>query len=303
MFDRDRPPEELAEFARGIERLGVDDLWLVEDMGWSGALTMAAVALARTERVRVCVGIVPAPLRNPTLLAMEVAGLARMFPGRFVLGAGHGVGDWMRRVGAATPHQLALLEETIESVRGLLRGDTVTLHGTVVHLDDVRLVHPPAAPPPIVAGVVRPRSLRLSGRVADGTVIAEGHGPAALKQSLAHIAEGRTDGGGGHEVVVFTFFGTDDAPANAAEHLRWLVGGQAEWLGVPEAEVFVAGGAVRAAADAVRALWDAGADTVVLRPVRDDPFGQLAPVLAALGASARSCLSDPARTLPAHDGA
>jgi hypothetical protein len=120
--------------------------------------------------------------------------------------------------------------------------------------------------------------------VADGTVIAEGHGPATLKQSMAHIADGRAGGDEGlHEVIVFTFFGTDDASDNALEHLRWLVAGQAEWLGVPETEVFVAGGGAQSAADAVRSLWDAGADTVVLRPVRDDPLGQLAPVLTALG--------------------
>lgn len=283
MFDRDHPPEELAEFAKGAESAGVDDLWVVEDLGWAGSIASAAVALAATGRLRVGLGIAPAPLRNPALLAMEIATLARIFPQRFVAGLGHGVPAWMRQVGAATPHQLALLEETITAVRALLRGESVTLRGTAVQLDGVRLVHPPASPPPIVAGVVRPRSLRLSGRVADGTVIAEGHGPEALAAARALISEGRPADGRAHETIVFTFLGLDGGTAAAAAALEATVAGQAQWLGVAASEVFVAAGTAQHAADAVRALWDAGADTVVLRPIGADSIAQLRPVLDALG--------------------
>jgi alkanesulfonate monooxygenase SsuD/methylene tetrahydromethanopterin reductase-like flavin-dependent oxidoreductase (luciferase family) len=283
LFDRERTPEGLAEFARAVERLGVDDLWVVEDLGWAGSIASAAVALASTGRIRVGVGIAPAPLRNPALLAMEVAALARMFPQRVILGVGHGVAAWMRQVGAATPHRLALLDETITAVRGLLRGETVTLHGTAVELDAVRLVHPPEVAPPVVAGVVRPRSLRLSGRVADGTVIAEGHGPAGLTRALAHIDEGGPTDGRVHELIVFTFLGAEARSEAAAASLRPLIAGQADWLGVAPAEVFVAAGTADTAAGAVRSLWEAGAHTVVLRPVGDDPIGQLRPVLAELG--------------------
>jgi alkanesulfonate monooxygenase SsuD/methylene tetrahydromethanopterin reductase-like flavin-dependent oxidoreductase (luciferase family) len=277
LFDRERPPESLADFARAVESLGVDDLWVVEDLGWSGSIALSAIALAATGRIRVGLGIAPAPLRNPMLLAMEAAALARVHPGRFVLGVGHGVPGWMERIGAATPHKLALLEETITAVRGLLRGETVTLDGTVVHIDGVRLVHPPPEPPPIVTGVVRPRSLRLSGRVADGTVLPEGSGPAALGRALATI-----ESAGAHELIVFAFLGAEGRSDAAVEQLRSLVAGQAEWLGVPPGEVFVVSGTADEAAGSVRALWEAGADTVVLRPVGDDPIGQLRPVLAAL---------------------
>ena len=54
---------------------------------------MASAALARTESVRVGLGLMPAPLRNPALATMEVATVARLFPGRFVPAVGHGVQD------------------------------------------------------------------------------------------------------------------------------------------------------------------------------------------------------------------
>lgn len=142
MFDRGLPPEQLVPFARALDETSVDDLWVVEDLGWTGGLTSAATALAVTSRLRVGLGIAPAPLRNPALLAMELGNLARMHPGRLAAGIGHGVLDWMRQVGAAPASPLALLEETITAVTALLRGETVTLHGKEVHLDGVSLVHP-----------------------------------------------------------------------------------------------------------------------------------------------------------------
>jgi alkanesulfonate monooxygenase SsuD/methylene tetrahydromethanopterin reductase-like flavin-dependent oxidoreductase (luciferase family) len=170
MFDSDRAPEELAAFAAGAEEAGADDLWVVEDLGWAGSISSATIALAATDHLRVGIGIAPAALRNPALLAMELATLARAYPGRLVPGLGHGVAEWMRQVGAEATSKLALLEETIVGVRALLGGETVSARGREVTIDGVRLVHPPAEVPPLVTGVVRPKSLELSGRVADGTI-------------------------------------------------------------------------------------------------------------------------------------
>ncbi len=78
MYDRDCAPEGLPAFARQAEALGVDDLRVVEDLGWNGGVSAAAVALGATERLRVGIGTTPAPLRSPTLPAMELATLARV---------------------------------------------------------------------------------------------------------------------------------------------------------------------------------------------------------------------------------
>ncbi len=129
MFDRDQRPEELRDFAREVESLGADDLWVVEDLAWAGAVSSATLALTATDRLRVGIGIMPAPLRNPALLAMELATLARVFPDRLVAGIGHGVPAWMAQVGAANPARLALLEETVTAVRTLLRGRTAHVDG------------------------------------------------------------------------------------------------------------------------------------------------------------------------------
>ncbi|MEV2266898.1 LLM class flavin-dependent oxidoreductase [Nonomuraea africana] len=267
MFDRDLPPERLIPFARALDSK-VDDLWVVEDLGWTGGLTSAAAALAATSALRVGLGIAPAPLRNPMLLAMEFANLARLFPSRFVGGVGHGVQEWMRQVGAAATSPLTLLEETITSVRALLRGETVTND----RLDGVRLVHPPAVVPPVVAGVKGPRSLAVSGRVAQGTILPEGFGPAAIAPALERISPA-----GEHELIVFTFLCVGDTAELAGPKA-----GAARFLSVDPAEVFAAEGTPAQAAAAVKALWAAGAGTVVLRPVGDDPLAHVEGLLSAL---------------------
>ncbi|GIE98870.1 N5,N10-methylene tetrahydromethanopterin reductase [Paractinoplanes rishiriensis] len=277
MFDHDRPPEELPGFAAELDERGVDDLWVVEDLGWAASISMAALALAATDRIRVGIGIAPAALRNPALLAMELAPLARIHPGRLVAGLGHGVTEWMRKVGADRTRKLALLEETIVAVRGLLAGEQVTLHGREVTVDGLRLVHPPEVVPPIVTGVVQPRSLALSGRVADGTIIAEGNGPAELRAALTHIGDRP-----GHELVSFQFLRTDDDPQRSADLTRDTVAGQAAWLRRDPSELFGLIGPAGTLAGKVAELGDAGAATVVLRPLGPDPSGQVSASLAAL---------------------
>ncbi|MGW4800947.1 LLM class flavin-dependent oxidoreductase [Nonomuraea sp. NPDC004297] len=274
MFDRGLPPERLVPFAKALDETSVDDLWVVEDLGWTGGLTSAATALAVTSRLRVGLGIAPAPLRNPMLLAMELGNLARLHPGRLAAGIGHGVQGWMRQVGAAVPSPLTLLEETITSVTALLRGESVTLHGGSVHLDGVSLVHPPAEPPPVLAGVKGPRSLALSGRVAQGTIVPEGIGPDQLPGIIETIGAGPD-----HELVVFTYLRIG---AGDDEETRAALSGQAGFLEVAPADVALVSGTPEEAAAQLRSLWAAGAGSVAVRPIGDDPLDQVHALLAAL---------------------
>ncbi|WP_077063287.1 LLM class flavin-dependent oxidoreductase [Streptomyces sp. MP131-18] len=280
MFDRDQRPEDLAHFAAAVEEQGADDLWVVEDLTWAGAVASAALALAATSRLRVGIGIAPAPLRNPALLGMELATLARAFPGRLIAGIGHGVPEWMAQVGAAPASPLALLEETVTTVRTLLAGEEANVDGRAVHIDGVRLVHPPAEPPPVVTGVVRPRSLELSGRAADGTILAEGQGPRQIAAALPHITRGREAAAASrpHELIVFTHLCVPDDP----DRTRPVLEAQAGWLGIPPAESFLAAGDPGTAAARVQELWQAGASTVVLRPIGPDPLAQTGATLAAV---------------------
>ena len=99
VFRPQLPPERLQEIVEAAEAAAVAELWLWEDCFLEGGLTTATAALAWSERLRVGVGLLPVALRNPAVVAMEIATLARLFPGRFVPGLGHGVLEWMGQVG------------------------------------------------------------------------------------------------------------------------------------------------------------------------------------------------------------
>src|SRR5829696_8829825 len=244
-------PEQLADHARRAEAAGFDELWLWEDSFFAGGIAASATALAATDRITVGLGIMPAPVRNAAFAAMEAATLARLHPGRFHAGLGHGVADWMRQVGAKPKSSLTLLEETVAAVRALLAGETVNVEGRYVRLRDVALDQAPCEPPLVSVGVRGPKGLELSGRAAAG----------------------RTEP---HRLTVFAL-ASDDARVvrRAAEERRAEGGGQADFLAAdtPLWELAVMGGDARE--QALGALAEAGADCVVL--VSPDPGVPLDP--------------------------
>jgi 5,10-methylenetetrahydromethanopterin reductase len=287
MFRAQWRPETLPAFARTAERDGFDELWLEEDCFLSGGLTLAAAALAGTERLRVGVGLLPAAVRNAAIAAMEIASLARLHPGRFLAAFGHGVDAWMRQIDARPPDRLAALEETVAAVRALLAAERVSVRGTHVRLDDVRLDLPPAIPPPVLIGTTGPRGLAIAARAADGVVLPEGSGPAAVRWA-------REQAGGG-AVTVYAWLSVDDDAGAAVAALRpdvehWagsgnyprlteLAGIGRDGSGKLSADVVRSVAVVGdppACAAAIAALWEAGADSVALLPREDDPAGQLA---------------------------
>ena len=183
-FDRSLPAAFVVEVAEALEAAGVDQLWVIEDCFYTAGISLAATALARTERLTVGLGILPAVARNPAITAMELATLADLAPGRLLAGIGHGVQGWMHQMGARPASPLTALDEVITVVRRLLHGESVTFDGRYVTMRNVVLDSPPDRVPPVLAGVRGPKSLSLAGRVADGVVLAEGAGPTYVRQAV-----------------------------------------------------------------------------------------------------------------------
>ena len=145
------PPELLRDVAVAADEAGLDELWLWEDCFWGGGVAACAAALAWTSRIRVGIGVLPVPLRNVALAAMETALLCRMFPDRAIIGVGHGVQDWMGQAGVKAESPMTLLREYLPALRALLRGEKVSASGRYVHLDEVALVWPAVPGPPALA--------------------------------------------------------------------------------------------------------------------------------------------------------
>ncbi|NNE94936.1 MAG: LLM class flavin-dependent oxidoreductase [Acidimicrobiales bacterium] len=264
MIRRDVPPEHVGIHAASLAPV-FNELWVVEDVPYAGGVSQLAEVLRHTDECIVGHGIAPAPFRNPMALAMEWATLARVYPGRLRCGIGHGVQTWMADIGERVASPLVLLEETAVAVQALLHGEDPKLTGRYRQISGWELEFPPDQVPGLSLGAVGPKTLALSGRIADGTIIPEGHGPDHVERAVEIIAEaraaaGRTDP---HRLTLFVgfFYGPDnDRPPPPSEEMiqGWEITGDSP----------------SRVADRIGELLETEVDSIVLVPY-GDPQAQL----------------------------
>lgn len=266
IFIPQHAPEQLRGVARAADAAGVDELWLWEDCFFEAGVSAAAAALAWTERISVGIGLMPTPLRNVALTAMEVSTMARLFPGRLLPGIGHGVQPWMAQVGAKASSPLTLLREQATALRSLLDGERVSVGGRYVTLDDVALDWPPQSRVPVLIGAEGPKSLHLAGEVGDGTILPGGTTPARLHGARRLIDAGREAAGRSdhHDVTVFVPAATGPGAAQR------IARNQEAWSFDAREHLSVHGSAEQVA-EGLAPWVEAGADAVALQPTADDP--------------------------------
>ena len=125
-------PALLVELAQRAEAAGWDGFFLWDHLAvqtpplvdpWVG---LAAVA-ARTERIVIGPLIVPLARRRPQKAALEAVSLARLAPGRFVLGVGLGAPDDYTRFGESSDWRAraAALDEGLDLVHRLAAAESV----------------------------------------------------------------------------------------------------------------------------------------------------------------------------------
>ncbi|HEY3763945.1 MAG TPA: LLM class flavin-dependent oxidoreductase [Gaiellales bacterium] len=229
------PPERIGARARELERLGYSHLMIPEDYFYVPALVGATLALGATESVPVGTSIVSGMVRHPAVLAMEIAGISRTFPGRFRPGIGLGLPEWLRQMGFMPDKPVAALRESVGSIRRLLAGETVTLEGTHFSLDQIGITHPAIEHVPIAMGVSGPMLLRLAGELADTTLFAASAGVEYFRFGRERVRSGlsragRPDDAMAYSTIALTCVNRDGAAARAA--LRPMLGGFLAEFGV-----------------------------------------------------------------------
>ena len=250
-------PERMLSAAVEADRAGLSELWLWEDCFLEGGLTSAAAILSATDRVVVGIGLLPMPLRNVAITAMEIATLERMFPGRLRVAVGHGVQPWMEQVGAKARSPLGLAREYLVALRRLLAGEEVTVDGDYVTLDAVRLGWPPLTRVPVLLGAIGPKSLALAGECADGVLLDADFTVDGAREAVAACLAARRASG-------------IDVPFETAAYQRFYRGPDAQDELARETrpgglDAALSGSATEVA-ERVHAMALAGVETLVLMP-------------------------------------
>ena len=189
------PPEQIGEKARWLEGLGYSHIMIPEDYFYVPALVGATLALQATETVPVGTSIVSGLVRHPAVLAMEIAGISRAFPGRFRPGIGLGLPDWLRQMGIMPAKPVAALRESVSSVRRLLAGETISVDGKHFSLDQIGITHPATEHVPIAMGVSGPMLLSLAGELADTTLFAASAGVEYFRFGRERVEKGLAKAG------------------------------------------------------------------------------------------------------------
>jgi F420-dependent oxidoreductase-like protein len=167
--------EQASAYVVEAERMGVDYLWSAEAWGHD-AVTPLAFMAARTSRIRLGTGIMQAGTRTPALVAMTAMSLAAMSGGRFLLGFGVSgpqvIEGWH---GIRFEHPIQRLREMVEIVRRVTRGERLEYKGSIYELPlpggegkALRSAAKPQPNIPIYLATLSPRSLEMTGEIADG---------------------------------------------------------------------------------------------------------------------------------------
>lgn len=161
--------DDLADQAVAAEEFGFDRVWFPESWG-RDVVTPIAIAAEQTDRIGLGTSIANVYSRSPALLGQTAATLQEASDGRFRLGVGPSgpivVENWH---GEDFGNPLQRTRETIEIIRRVMSGETVSYDGEYFALDGFRLrCNAPNPEPPVDAAALGPKAVELAGRFADG---------------------------------------------------------------------------------------------------------------------------------------
>ena len=173
-------PRETADQVAGLEKAGLDMIWVAEPYGFDAPTLMGYLA-AKTERVEIAAGILNVYSRTPGALLQTAAGLDNVSGGRAVLGLGASGPQVIEGFhGMPYDRPLTRTREIIEILRMGLRGERLDYQGRTVEVPlpagqglglgkPLKLLNKPErADVPIWVAALGDKNVAMTAEVADG---------------------------------------------------------------------------------------------------------------------------------------
>jgi probable F420-dependent oxidoreductase len=166
---------------------------------WPEPLTVLTAVAAVTTTLRLCTGILIAPLRPAPLLAKTAATLDVLSHGRLELGVGTG---WQQEefdaqgLDAAARGQL--LTDTIGACRALWGASPASFSSASVSFADIWCHPRPVSPgglPVLFSGTLTPRNVRRIVELGDGWIPIMGERPPGVADGVAVLTKALADAG------------------------------------------------------------------------------------------------------------
>jgi 5,10-methylenetetrahydromethanopterin reductase len=112
-----RPAGELVDAIVAAEQAGIDEVWVGDEGAEREPFTVLAGAAARTDRVRLGVGVTNAYARHPLVTAWQAETLLELSDGRFVLGLGPAGSVVLGRLGVRPVRSLTDCRRALSQIR------------------------------------------------------------------------------------------------------------------------------------------------------------------------------------------
>jgi len=189
------------------EKGGFSNLWITDHFNNRNVYATLAAASIYTNRMTLGPGVTNPYMVNPVFTAQAVATLEEMAPGRVVLGIGAGDKTTLDTVGVEMRAPLVAIQESIEIIRGMLNGETVSYQGEVFRTAGAKFLFK-TGKIPVYVGAQGPKMLALAGRIGDGVLINACH-PRDVEYAVSCVKEGVKQAGrklGEVDVAVYTAF-------------------------------------------------------------------------------------------------
>lgn len=123
------------------------------------------------------------PLWHPVLLAEQIATLASIAPGRFIMQCGLGDAHQGRGMGIDMSKRVGLFEAALAVMRALWRGETVD-EDRYWHLAGARIAPLPAEPVEVWIGALAPPAVRRAARLGEGWLAAPNLTPVQTAEAV-----------------------------------------------------------------------------------------------------------------------
>lgn len=194
--DREASIDYLSSIVRAAERFGFTGALIPTGAWCEDAFVTAALLARETTSLAFLVAFRPG-LVSPTLSAQMAATFARHAPGRILLNVV--VGGEAHEQRAFGDHldkdaRYARADEFLDVVRRLWAGETVSLDGEYIKIEEAALAVPPSPVPPLYFGGSSKAAGPVAARHAD-VYLTWGEPPAAVAEKIAWIrAEAETAG-------------------------------------------------------------------------------------------------------------
>jgi len=217
--------ERIRAVAVAAERFGYDVLWTAEHIIFPrtittpypyggrfpfpvtdpmlGILATLSYVAALTSRIRLGSNVMVLPMRNPVVLAKELASLDVLSNGRLLLGvAGGWLAEEFAMVGAPFHERGRRMDEYVRLLRALWNDESVTFHGRWFHFDDAAFFPKPLQRPlHIWIGGGSAAARRRVAQLGDGWVATPRPTLDDLAKDIAEIRHLAEDAGRNPDVI------------------------------------------------------------------------------------------------------